>query len=60
MSLVLTAIVSPKVLGIMMVIILAGVGIMTKIVRSKYECTPEREKELEERLVNCSPQDKQE
>jgi ABC-type dipeptide/oligopeptide/nickel transport system permease subunit len=47
MGLVLTAIVSPKVLVVMMVIILAGTGIMTKIVRSKYEYTPEREEELE-------------
>lgn len=45
----LTVIVSPEVLGIMLVIVLAGAGIMTKIVRSKYEYTPEREKELEEK-----------
>jgi hypothetical protein len=53
---VLTAIVSPKVLGVMLVIILVGAGIMTKIVHSKYEWTPEREKELEESASNPSAQ----
>ena len=45
---ILTAIVSPGVLGVMLVIVLAGAWIMTSVVRRKYECTPEREKELEE------------
>lgn len=45
---VLTSIVSPEVLVVMLVIILVGTGIMTSVVRHKYECTPEREKELEE------------
>lgn len=48
MNPVLTAIISPGVLGVMLVIILVGTGIMTKIFRSKYDCTPEREKALEE------------
>lgn len=42
----LTVIISPEVLGIMLVIVLAGAGIMTKIVRGKYGYTPEKEKEL--------------
>lgn len=45
---ILTAIVSPEVLVVMLVIVLVGTGIMTRIVRRKYECTPEREKKLEE------------
>ena len=48
MQMVLTAIVSPKVLAVMLVIVLVGTGIMTSVVRQKYECTPEREKELEQ------------
>ncbi len=44
-----TVIVSPEVLGIVLGIALVGGFIMTKAVRKKYECTPEREKKLEER-----------
>lgn len=44
----LTAIVSPKVLGVMLVVILVGGGIMTGIIKRKYGYTPEREKEWEE------------
>lgn len=48
MQILLTAIISPKVLGVVLVIVLVGAGIMTSVVRRKYEYTPEREKELEE------------
>lgn len=48
MDLLLTAIVSPKVLGVMLVVVLVGTGIMTSVVHPKYQYTPEREKELEE------------
>lgn len=48
MDLLLTAIVSPKVLGVMLIIVLVGTGIMNGIVRRKYQYTPEREKQLEE------------
>ncbi len=46
----LTAIASPEVLLIVLVIVLVGTGIMTSVVRKKYECTPEREEEWEEAL----------
>lgn len=48
MKMLLTSIVTPKVLGVMLVIILVGAGIMTSVVKRKYGYTPEREKELEE------------
>lgn len=43
-----TAIVSPEVLIVMLVIVLVGTGIMTSIVKGKYGYTPEKEKELEQ------------
>lgn len=45
---ILTSIVSPEVLGVVLVIVLVGTGIMTGVARRKYGCTPERERELEE------------
>lgn len=44
----LTAIVSPTVLGIVLVIVFIGTAILTVVVRHKYQYTPEREKDLEE------------
>ncbi len=46
---VATVIVSPAILGVVVGIALVGGFIMTIVVRKKYECTPEREKKLEER-----------
>ena len=46
---VATVIASPKIIGVVVGIALVGGFIMTKIVYKKYECTPEREKKLEER-----------
>lgn len=43
-----TAIVSPEVLIVMLVIVLVGTGIMTSVVKGKYGYTPEKEKELEQ------------
>lgn len=44
----LTSIISPGVLGVMLVVVLTGTGIMTRIVSKKYGYTPEREEEMEQ------------
>lgn len=48
MNTVLTAIVSPAVAGVMLVVILAGGSLMYHIIQKKYGYTPERQKELDE------------
>ena len=48
MNTVLTAIVSPAVAGIMLVVVLAGGSLMYHIIQKKYGYTPERQKELDE------------
>lgn len=48
MSTMLTAIVSPAVAGIMLVVVLAGGSLMYHIIQKKYGYTPERQKELDE------------
>ena len=48
MNTVLTAIVSPAVAGVMLVVILAGGSLMYHIIQKKYGDTPERQKELDE------------
>lgn len=45
---VLTAIVSPAVAGIVLVVVLAGGSLMHHIIQKKYGYTPERQKELDE------------
>ena len=44
----LTAIISPGVAGVVLLVVLAGGYLMNRIIQSKYGYTPEREKELEE------------
>lgn len=44
----LTAIISPGVAGVVLLVVLAGGYLMNRIIRKKYGYTPEREKELEE------------
>ena len=48
MNTVLTAIVSPAVAGIMLVVVLAGGSLMYHIIQKKYGYTPESQKELDE------------
>lgn len=48
MSTMLTAIVSPVVAGIVLVVVLAGGSLMYHIIWEKYGYTPERQKELDE------------
>lgn len=48
MGLILTAIVSPGVIGGTFLVVLAGGWVMNRIVQKKYGYTPEREKQLEE------------
>lgn len=48
MGLILTAIVSPGVIGGTLLVVLAGGWVMNRIVQKKYGYTPEREKQLEE------------
>ncbi len=43
----LTAIVSPGVIGVAAVVVLAGAGVMVPAIRRKYGYTPGREEELE-------------
>ncbi len=44
----LTAIISPGVAGVVLLVVLAGGYLMNRIVQKKYGYTPEREKKLEE------------
>ena len=44
----LTAIISPGVAGVVLLVVLAGVYLLNSIIQKKYGYTPEREKELEE------------
>lgn len=48
MELMLTAIVSPGVIGGTLLVVLAGGWVLNRIVQKKYGYTPEREKQLEE------------
>lgn len=45
----LTAIISPGVAGVVLLVVLAGGYLLNRIVQKKYGYTPEREKELEEK-----------
>lgn len=44
----LTAIISPGVAGVVLLVVLAGGYLLNSIIQKKYGYTPEREKELEE------------
>ena len=44
----LTAIISPGVAGVVLLVVLAGGYLMNRIILKKYGYTPEREKKLEE------------
>jgi hypothetical protein len=44
----LTAIISPGVAGVVLLVVLAGGYLMNRIIQKKYGYTPEREKKLEE------------
>lgn len=44
----LTAIISPGVAGVVLLVVLAGGFLLNSIIQKKYGYTPEREKELEE------------
>lgn len=44
----LTAIISPGVAGVVLLVVLAGGCLLNSIIQKKYGYTPEREKELEE------------
>ena len=44
----LTAIISPGVAGVVLLVVLAGGYLLNRIIQKKYGYTPEREKELEE------------
>lgn len=44
----LTAIISPEVAGVVLLVVLAGGYLLNSIIQKKYGYTPEREKELEE------------
>ncbi len=44
----LTAIISPGMAGIVLLVVLAGGYLMNRIIQKKYGYTPEREKKLEE------------
>ena len=44
----LTAIKSPVVAGVVLLVVLAGGYLMNRIIQKKYGYTPEREKKLEE------------
>lgn len=44
----LTAIISPGVTGVVLLVVLAGGYLMNRIIQKKYGYTPEREKKLEE------------
>lgn len=44
----LTAIISPGVAGVVLMVVLAGGYLMNRIIQKKYGYTPEREKKLEE------------
>lgn len=44
----LTAIISPGVAGVVLLMVLAGGYLLNSIIQKKYGYTPEREKELEE------------
>lgn len=48
MNTMLTAIVSPAVAGIVLVVVVAGGSLMYQIIQKKYGYTPERQKELDE------------
>ncbi len=44
----LTAIISPGVAGVVLLVVLAGGYLMNRIIQKKYGYTPEREKKLKE------------
>ncbi len=44
----LTAIISPGVAGVVLLVVLVGGYLMNRIIQKKYGYTPEREKKLEE------------
>lgn len=44
----LTAIISPGVASVVLLVVLAGGYLLNRIIQKKYGYTPEREKELEE------------
>lgn len=44
----LTAIISPGVAGVVLLVVLAGGYLMNRIIQKKYGYAPEREKKLEE------------
>lgn len=50
----LTAIISPGVAGVVLLVVLAGGFLLNSIIQKKYGYTPEREKELEEAREEAS------